>query len=110
MTKQELKEFVKNHKKEIILGAGVALIGGAIFVVTKKQPKSKFVKDNEAVRLYLEMLNVIDDAKSGSEMYIQMVPKDFKEICGRDELIVRDSKGDFLNITGGVLFGNMIEE
>lgn len=109
MTKQKLKEFVKNHKKEVLLGAGAIVVGGAIFVTTKKKLKLPTSMDENA-KLYLEMLKVIDDARDGAKMYIQVVPKDFKEICGRDRMIVRDPSGKFLDITGGVMFGNIIEE
>ena len=40
--KQEIeksKEFVKEHKKEILIGTGIAVVGGLIFIVTKKKPK-----------------------------------------------------------------------
>lgn len=109
MTKQELKEFVKNHKKELILGAGAIVVGGAIFVVTKRKPKLPPSMD-EDTKLYLEMLEVINDAKKDSKMYIQIVPEDFKGLFGRDKVIVRDPSGKFLNITGGVMFGDIIEE
>lgn len=109
MTKQKLKEIVKNHKKEIVLGVGAIVIGGAVFVTTKRKPKLPPSMD-ESTKLYLEMLKVIDDARDGAKMYIQVVPEDFKEICGRDEMILRDASGKFLKANGGIIFGNIIEE
>lgn len=35
----EFKKFVKEHKKEIIIGTGVVVVGGLIFVITKKKLK-----------------------------------------------------------------------
>ena len=107
MTKQELKEFVKSNKKEIILGAGAIVVGGAMLVATKRKPKLPPSMD-ESTKLYLEMLKVIDDASIGSKAYIQLVPEDFKKICGNDEFIVRDPSGKILKATGGILFGNVI--
>lgn len=109
MTKQELKEFVNNHKKEIILGAGAIVVGGAIFVTTKRKPKLPPSMDDSTKR-YLDMLDAVEEVRKGSKYYIQMVPEDFKELFGRDEMIVRDPSGKFLNLTGGVFFGNIIEE
>lgn len=36
---EKAKIFVKEHKKEIVIGAGVAIIGGVIFVIARKKPK-----------------------------------------------------------------------
>lgn len=36
---EKAKIFVKEHKKEILIGTGLVIAGGVIFVVTKKKPK-----------------------------------------------------------------------
>ena len=36
----EIKKFVKEHKKEIIIGTGVVVFGGLIFMVTKRKLKT----------------------------------------------------------------------
>lgn len=36
---EKAKTFVKEHKKEILIGTGLAVAGGLIFIVTKKKPK-----------------------------------------------------------------------
>lgn len=108
MTKQELKKFIKDHKEEIILGAVSIVAGGAIFVLTKRKLKVLSSMD-EDTKLCLEMFKLIDDTMKGSKAYVQMLPKDLAEICGKDELIVRDPSEKFLKATGGILFGNVIE-
>lgn len=34
---EKAKTFVKEHKKEILIGTGLVIAGGVIFVVTKKE-------------------------------------------------------------------------
>lgn len=36
---EKVKTFVKEHKKEILIGTGLVIAGGVIFIVTKKKPK-----------------------------------------------------------------------
>lgn len=36
---KKLKEFVKEHKKELAIGAGCLVVGGVVFFITKKKPK-----------------------------------------------------------------------
>lgn len=36
---EKAKTFVKEHKKEILIGVGLTVIGGVTFAVTRKKPK-----------------------------------------------------------------------
>lgn len=45
MTKQKIKNFIKEHKKEILIGTGLAVIGGVVYVFTKKQFKPDIVQN-----------------------------------------------------------------
>ena len=45
MTKQEIKNFIKEHKKEILIGVGVSVISGVVYVVTKKHIKPNIVQN-----------------------------------------------------------------
>lgn len=45
MTKQEIKNFIKEHKKEILIGAGITVVGGVAYLVTKRKPKFNTVAD-----------------------------------------------------------------
>ena len=36
---EKAKTFVKKHKKEIAIGVGTAVIGGVVYMITKKKPK-----------------------------------------------------------------------
>lgn len=42
---EKAKTFVKEHKKEILIGTGLVIAGGVIFVVTKKKPKFEELND-----------------------------------------------------------------
>ena len=42
---EKAKTFVKEHKKEILIGTGLVIAGGVIFVVTKKKPKLEDMKN-----------------------------------------------------------------
>lgn len=56
MTKQEIKNFIKKHKKEILIGTGVIIVGGVVYLVTKNKPKSNVLADigidNEFVKKF----------------------------------------------------------
>ncbi len=48
-------EFVKNHKKEVLIGTGLVVIGGVIYIVTKKKPKG--MKNFKASDTVIDMLS-----------------------------------------------------
>lgn len=39
MKLEKVKTFVKEHKKELAIGAGCLVVGGVVFFITKKKPK-----------------------------------------------------------------------
>lgn len=47
MTREDVKNFVKEHKKGIILGSLALICGGVIYGVCKKTPKIAKVADDE---------------------------------------------------------------
>lgn len=46
---QKVKTFVKEHKEQIAIGAATIVVGGVIFIVTKKKPKFKAEKAVEVL-------------------------------------------------------------
>ena len=59
MTKQEIKNFIKKHKKEILIGAGVTLVGGVVYLVTKNKPKFNTLADIGIDNDFVENFNSI---------------------------------------------------
>ena len=58
MKLEKAKTFVKEHKKELAIGAGCLVIGGAIFFITKKKPK--ILDEGLAACVHLPKLTKLD--------------------------------------------------
>lgn len=39
VNKEKVKEFVKEHKKELIIAGATMVVGGVVFAITKQKPK-----------------------------------------------------------------------
>lgn len=49
---QKVKTFVKEHKEQITIGAGAVVIGGIMFMVTKKKPKLKTMEAVDVIQKF----------------------------------------------------------
>ena len=86
MDKNKLKEFWNDHKKEILIGTGVAIFGGAVYVVTKKKPK----------------INVVDTCKDITKNVFSISPKEQARIdafdCKIGTVTGMWNEGGYLNV------------
>lgn len=117
MTIKNFKEFVKDHKKEIIVISGCVLVGGVVFAITRKKPKldsnvmlKNLQSKDEDVRILLDYLSITDKIKeeSGATMYVPANADEIKSLLG-DIKGVTDPNGITLDVTGAILFGKPVE-
>lgn len=57
---EKAKTFVKEHKKEIAIGAGAAVIGTVIFMVTKKEPKINGIDGDKLRKVLVPKLEKLE--------------------------------------------------
>lgn len=120
MTKNEFKKFIKDHKKEIAIGVGTVIFGGAVFIITRKKLKlireidqsylDEFVSKSVDVKLFEEMCEAIDEVREGSKMYVPIIKDDLVEMFDNDRPVFEDPNGALLEVTGGIFFGNEVKK
>lgn len=115
MTIKNFKEFMKDHKKEIIVISGCVLIGGIACAITRKKPDfdvmlKKLQFEDEDARIALDYLNIANDIvkDSGATMYIPVDADEINSLLG-DIKGVKDPTGITLDVTGAILFGKPVE-
>lgn len=118
MTKEKVKEFIKNHKKEIVIGC----VGVTAAVLIKAVCGAKFVsesgayafipdsKDYDAEEVIKVLCNLGCEAgKVSKDATMYTLWKATEDTAMFADNIFTDSDGDTLKITGALLFGNKVE-
>lgn len=115
MEKKSFKNFVKEHKKEIITGvisvAGITLLTviGVRNVKASTAKSDIFMIDNKP---FIDMLNTIDEA---SKDCTHCVPLDLEEVAAvidKDGIVkdcIRDPEGNLFEVKNFIAFGNKVE-
>lgn len=117
MDKQKIKAFVKDHKKEIIVGAGLSVIGiaaGVVGVKKVKTPKNNgewpFVimcPSEKDVDRWADLFgNISEFRNEGASLWMPMHGDKFTEIAGNNH--VHDCDGRLFEVTGAILLGNPV--
>lgn len=113
MKKEELKSLWEDHKKEIVVGTGVTVVTIVATVIgVKRCRKPSVVIDAPTfrdVKLWEDMLNVIErERDGGSKMWLEIPKEDIAKLNGCD--IVRDASGKLFKMSSMIAFGNEVEE
>lgn len=77
---EKAKTFVKEHKKEILIGTGLVIAGGVIFVVTKKKPK--FEGARRVIKTSMEYTDL-----EKPELNIGRIDELWKDECGKMAIV-----------------------
>lgn len=118
MTKDSVKKFVKDHKKEIIEGT-VMTIGGAILAIIGV----KGIKDLQAIhaksdgmlnddKLFIDLVNTVDEASAGCKQYVKLTLPEIAAAIDKDGIVrdcVKDPDGNLFEIKNLIAFGNKVE-
>ena len=118
MTKESVKKFIKDHKKEIIEGT-VMTIGGAILAIIGV----KAIKDLQAIqaksdsmlnddKFFIDLVNTIDEASAGCKQCIKLTLPEIASSIDKDGIVrdcVKDPNGNLFEIKNLIAFGNKAE-
>lgn len=98
MTKENVKNYVKEHKAEIAKGClNLALFGVWCCSVVM------VVKDMKAFDKYWNL------ASKDAKVYLPAYGEDLEKLMAPFKGVV-DGNGKYIDITGALLFGNVVEE
>lgn len=112
MTKTQLKEFVRNHKKEIMFGTiAIVAITAECFICNKVKAKyvssfGRLTEDPDSKWIF-DLCNDIDLVKEGAKSYVPLPIDDIAKLLGEEQTI-RDPDGKLMKVTGAILFGNEV--
>ena len=115
MTKESFKKFVKDHKTQIISGTLMAIGTAALTVVGIKISKCPRAKSDSILnddKLFIDLLETIDDASAGCSNYIMITASDIASAIDRgviNENVLRDPDGKLLEIKNIIAFGKQLE-
>ena len=118
MTKESVKKFFKDHKKEIIEGT-VMTIGGAILTLigvkaindlkSIQAKRNSFLNDD---KLFIDLVNTIDEASAGCKQYVKLTLPEIAASIDKDGIVrdcMKDPNGNLFEIKNLIAFGNKVE-
>lgn len=115
MTKESFKKFVKDHKTQIISGTLMAIGTAALTVVGIKISKCPRAKSDSILnddKLFIELLETIDDASAGCNNYLMVTQPEIASAIDKGLIstnVLRDPDGKLLEIKNLIAFGNKLE-
>ena len=115
MTKEKLKAFVKDHKREITIG--VMAIAGTVCAVVgvkgiNKVVRNQFGSYKEAINGMNEFNDALYEAMSGCSDYVPVTYEELRSAAGNcsfGENLLRDPNGDIIEVQKFIAFGNKVE-
>lgn len=114
MAIEKIKKFVREHKKEIIIGSAVAAGTAVLAVVGVKcgVPK-KFAELKQNAEYASDFNNQLCVAMTGCKQYLRLEREDiadlFAKADGSGEYVLVDPDGRKLRVESMIAFGNEIE-
>ena len=115
MTKESFKKFVKDHKTQIISGTLMAIGTAALTVVGIKISKCPRAKSDSILnddKLFIDLLETIDDASAGCNNYVMITTSEIASAIEKGVIngnVLRDPDGKLLEIKNLIAFGNKLE-
>lgn len=111
MTKKNIKQILKEHKKEII--GGVIVIGclaaGYAIGIKQRNEALAFIEDDvENTGRWVQFFNDLDKAKEGCTAYIPINAEDFKTLTNGNGIISCDDATELLDVKNLIAFGNIV--
>lgn len=114
MTKEKFKAFVKDHKREIAIGA-VVVAGTVCTIVGVRRVKvirNKAKAYKEAVEGMNQFNNDLCEAMSGCSQYTLMTHDEVCRAAANGHLVnnrLLDPDGDIIEVKKFIAFGNKVE-
>lgn len=116
MTIKNFKNFMKDHKKKVIVISGCALVGSIAFAITRKKPEFdsdvtwKDLQSKYEVKGIADYLKVTEEIanESGATTYVPVHANEIGRLLGDDTQVV-DPSGIVLDVSGAIIFGKPVE-
>ena len=118
MTKESVKKFFKDHKKEIIEGTVITIGGTILAIIGVKcienlqaiQAKSDSMLNDD--KLFIDLVNTVDEASAGCKQYVKLTLPEIAASIDKDGIVrdcVKDPDGNLFEIKNLIAFGNKVE-
>ena len=119
MSKEQIKTFVKENKKELLIGAGVVVTGIAAIVIANKWcgkavPEfdvdaaiDKICAKDPDVDKFVKFIKVCDQFRGDTKSYLPINAEDFAKLAGNN--LVKDVNGVGAVVKGAILFCDAVE-
>ena len=118
MTKESVKKFFKDHKKEIIEGTVITIGGTILAIIAVKcienlqaiQAKSDSMLNDD--KLFIDLVNTIDEESAGCSHYVKLTLPEIAAAIDKDGIVrdcVKDPNGNLFEIKNLIAFGNKVE-
>lgn len=118
MTKESVKKFIKDHKKEIIEGTVMTIVGTILAIIGVKGIKNlQAIQDKSDSMLnvdktFIDLVNAIDEASVGCSQYVKLTLPEVAAAIDKDGIVrdcVKDPNGNLFEIKNLIAFGNKVE-
>ena len=119
MNKEKIKTFVKENKKELLIGVGVLVTGITGVIIASKwcdkaiasidvaEEIGKIRMKDKDVDALLTFIEVADQVKGSSKHYISFDAEEFTRLTGKN--IITDNAGVEAIVKGGIIFCDLKE-
>lgn len=98
----KIKNFVKNHKREIVIGCFGAAAVGVLAYVGLRKPK---IGDD-----VIEFAKAVDKCCKDNTVYLYLPTEDVEKLVNNGCRVVEDASGQLIDVTKVIAFGNIVEE
>lgn len=105
MSKDKIKQFVKEHKKDLIIGGCAAVCGGITALVGRQMIVRRSINWKE----WDEFFEFINKCQVDAKQYLPIYGDDLHKVFG-DTPEVKSGDGQLNKIVGAMLFTNVVEE
>lgn len=116
MKKEEIKEFVQEHKKQLCIGAGIVIGGFSMYLLGRSSVKmpdgygqrviDTVCKKDDNAKHFVEFIKTCDETMNGASHYVPFDAAEFTKLTGKEMLV--DGNGVLCKVTGGIAFANPV--
>ena len=110
--KNEIKEFVREHKKGLCIGAGLVIGGVSMYLLGRSSVKisddygKKIIdtvnKGDRNSENFIKFVKISDQMKKNSKYFLPIDAAGFVEMTGKDTIV--DDAGVICKVAGGIMF------
>ena len=118
MKKEEIKEFVQKHKKQLCIGAGLVIGGVSMYLLGRSSVKisddygKKIIdtvnKGDRNSENFIKFVKISDQIKKDSKYFLPIDAAGFVEMTGKDTIV--DDAGVICKVAGGIMFVDAVRK